>query len=160
MTSPADSPDWIAVLEGDPTLTRLPQPPNRDHNWVHANPDGRRLAIRYYVDTTGQRLLGVVTFGADAEGPPGYAHGGAIASLIDDAMGTTAWTAGHRVVTLTMTVNMRAFVPLGVPVRVECHVASVDGRKVHVACRVVTPPGTVHADATGLFLQPAGAAAS
>ncbi len=148
-------PAWISAIETDPTLQRLPAPPNRERNWVHANPDGRRLDIRYFVDTSGQRLLGIASFGADAEGPPGFAHGGAIASLIDDAMGTTAWTAGHRVVTLNMSVNMRAFVPLHVPVRVECAVASVDGRKVHVTCRVLSPPDTVHADATGLFLQPA-----
>jgi acyl-coenzyme A thioesterase PaaI-like protein len=147
----ADTPDWLGEIEGDPAWQRLPGPPNRAHNWVHG-----RLDVRYFVDTTGQRLVGVAWFGADAEGPPGFAHGGAIASLIDDAMGTTAWTAGHRVVTLNMSVNMRAFVPLLAPVRIECNVSGVDGRKVHVACRVLTPPETVHADATGLFLQPRG----
>jgi acyl-coenzyme A thioesterase PaaI-like protein len=149
MTQPAD---WIATLESDPALKRLPSPPNRERNWVHASAD--RLDVRYFVDLDGQRLHGIATFGSHAEGPPGHAHGGAIASLIDDAMGTTAWTAGHRVVTLSMTVNLRSFVPLHVPVRVECSVASVEGRKVHVACRIVTPPESVHADATGLFLQP------
>jgi acyl-coenzyme A thioesterase PaaI-like protein len=152
--------DWIRAIEIDPTLTRLPTPPNRERNWVHGNPEGRRIDVRYYADTSGQRLFGIASFGADCEGPPGSAHGGAIASLIDDAMGTTAWTAGHRVFTLTVTVNMRAFVPLGVPVRVECAVERVDGRKVTVACRVVSPPETVHADATGLFLQPRPAAPS
>ena len=149
-----DTPDWVSALESDPSLQRLPKPPNQDHNWVHASADGRRMTIDYFVDMAGQRLLGVATFGTDAEGHPGHAHGGAIASLIDDAMGTTAWTAGHRVFTLSMTVSFRSFVPLATPVRLEASVASVDGRKVNVACRVLTPPDTVHAEATGLFLQP------
>jgi acyl-coenzyme A thioesterase PaaI-like protein len=149
-----DMPDWVSALESDPTLHRLPKPPNQHQNWVHASASGRRLSIEYFVDMAGQRMIGVATFGADAEGHAGHAHGGAIASLIDDAMGTTAWTAGHRVFTLSMTVNFRSFVPLATPVRIETSVASVDGRKVNVTCRVLTPPDNVHAEATGLFLQP------
>ncbi|HVK74579.1 MAG TPA: PaaI family thioesterase [Kofleriaceae bacterium] len=151
--------DWIRALETDPTFELLGKPPNRERNWVHADPD-RRLDLRYYVDKAGQRLVGVVTFGSHTEGHPGHGHGGAIASVIDDAMGTTAWTAGLVVVTLSMTVNMRKVVPLNVALRLEGWVDRVDGRKVHVACRLVTPPDTVHADATGLFLQPAGGTSS
>jgi acyl-coenzyme A thioesterase PaaI-like protein len=149
-----DTPDWVRALESDPALSRLPKPPNQEHNWVHASADGRRLSVEYFADLASQRIVGVATFGADAEGPPGFAHGGAIASLIDDAMGTTAWTAGHRVFTLNVSVNFRSFVPLATPVRLEASVAGVEGRKVTVTCRVLTPPETVHAEGTGLFLQP------
>lgn len=146
-------PDWYTQLESNPAYKRLPYPPNREHNWVHAVGDGKRLDIRYFVNESNKSLQGLAIFGADAEGPPGCAHGGAIASLIDDAMGTAAWLAGHRVSSLNLNINMRKFVPLLTPVQIECFVSNVDGRKVTVSCTVRSTPEVTHADATGLFLQ-------
>jgi acyl-coenzyme A thioesterase PaaI-like protein len=35
------------------------------------------------------------------QGPPGYAHGGASAALLDEAMGAAVWRAGYTVVAST-----------------------------------------------------------
>ena len=47
----------VVSIEADPSLQRLPAPPNRERNWAHATAD--RLDLRYYVDIPGQRLIGV-----------------------------------------------------------------------------------------------------
>ena len=146
-------PDWALALDDDPAFERLGKPPNLATNWVHANPNGRRLRADYFVDKVGRNLIGVAVFGDEAEGLPGLAHGGAITSLIDDALGTTAWLAGHYAMSLNLNVDFRRVIRLGVPVRLDASVSRVEGRKVYAACRIISPPDTLHSEGAGLFLQ-------
>src|SRR5512146_799988 len=95
---------WLAELEARPDLMRL-QPHPTGKSWLHHNPDHKRLDVTYFWDPMEKKLLSVVYFGPEAEGPPGCGHGGSIATLLDDAMGTSAWTSGYRVVALNLNVN-------------------------------------------------------
>jgi acyl-coenzyme A thioesterase PaaI-like protein len=143
---------WIAELEARPDVLRL-QPANSETSWVHHNPARKRLDITYFWDPIEKRLHGVVFFGPEAEGPPGCGHGGSIASVLDDAMGTTAWASGYRVVALNLNVNFRKFVPLASTTRVECWVDRTDGRKVYTKGRLLSGDGELHAESEGLFLK-------
>ncbi|MCU0513067.1 MAG: PaaI family thioesterase [Anaerolineae bacterium] len=92
-------------------------------------------------------------FDAAKEGPPGYAHGGAVGAVLDEAMGTATFEAGRIGFTATMTVNYRAAVPLHTAVEVRGRVERVDGSKTHAAAEILLPDGSIAATSTGIFVK-------
>ena len=64
-------------------------------SFVSGEPDGDRLRVCYYRRDRDGALVGKIWFGPGAEGPPGHAHGGSMAAVLDEAMGAGAWLAGH-----------------------------------------------------------------
>jgi acyl-coenzyme A thioesterase PaaI-like protein len=91
-------------------------------------------------------------FDAHKEGPPGFAHGGAVGAVLDEAMGTAAFEADRLGFTATMTVNYRAAVPLKTEVEVRARVERIDGSKTFTSAEIRLPNGDVAADSTGLFI--------
>lgn len=154
-------PAWARALMEDPRYELLGKPSNQQQNWLHANPSGERVDTRYYVDRARQTLSAITCFGREAEGRPGIAHGGAIATVLDDVSGTTGWLTGMPVVSLNLNIDFRAYVPTNVWVLVVGRVTEVNGRKISVGCTITTPAEgagdeqaeTLHAEARGLFLH-------
>jgi uncharacterized protein (TIGR00369 family) len=94
-----------------------------------------------------------VSFDSSKEGPPGYAHGGAVAAVLDEAMGTACFEAGRVGFTVTMTVNYRAGAPLNQPLRVAASVERTEGRKTFTWAALTNVDGQLIADATGIFIM-------
>ena len=113
--------------------------------FVSGEPDGNRCRVRYFLDA-GRRLHARVWFGPETEGPPGHAHGGAIAAAMDEALGLAAWAAGHPVVVGNLNVSFRTMLPLGQGVTLESRVVSAAGRKVMVHGRLFGDGETVYAE--------------
>ena len=90
---------------------------------------------------------------ARTQGPPGHAHGGATAALLDEAMGFCCWVVGHRVVAAHIEIDFRDMVPVGAVATLEATVERVEGRKVYPRARLLLPGGTVAAESTGIFLM-------
>jgi len=103
--------------------------------FISGDPQGERFRVRYYRDAASQ-LKARVWFGPETEGPPGHAHGGAIAAVLDEVLGLTGWAAGHAVVVANLNVSFRNLLPLQTVVTVESEVVSISGRKVLVRGRV------------------------
>lgn len=120
-------------------------------SFVSGDPTGDRLRVRYFLD--GQdRLRGKVWFGPGTQGPPGYAHGGSIASILDEAMGGATWKGGHPAVALELTSRFRNLVPLGTVATLAAEIVDVQGRKVRTIGRLEGPNGVLYAEGEGLFL--------
>lgn len=115
-------------------------------------PDDRRMDITWTWDAARQRMLGSVTFGDLCTGPPRHAHGGAITTVLDEAMGGACWMAGHPVVAANLDINFRAMVPLGVRTTVEAWVERVEGRKIRARGAVHLPSGAVAAEGTSIMV--------
>ncbi len=143
---------WLEELEANADLLRL-QSLHSGKSWVHHNPELKRLDISYFFNPVNKRLYGSIYWGPETEGPPGCGHGGSIASVLDDSMGTTAWASGHRVVALNLNVNFRSFIPLESRNRIECWVDRVEGRKVYTKGTLSSADGKVLAESEGLFLM-------
>lgn len=105
---------------------------------VHHEPDG---------STHAELLLG-----AAYEGPPGCAHGGVGALLLDHLMGVTASRMERVTLTGTLTLRYRNPLPLG-PVRLSGEISREEGRKVWVDARIEGGLG-VAIEAEGLFIVP------
>lgn len=118
-----------------------------------SEPDDDRIRACYFERPEDGALVGRVWYGPGAEGPPGHAHGGSTAAVMDEIMGTSAWLAGHPVVAASVTVNFRRMVPLESIVEVEAYVERVDGNKIHTVGRIVDADGEVYSDGEGLFIE-------
>jgi acyl-coenzyme A thioesterase PaaI-like protein len=114
--------------------------------------DGDRLRVRYFLRADG-RLVGRAWFGPGAQGPPGHAHGGAIAAVLDEAMGAAAWVAGHVAVAARLDTSFLRMLPLGTDATLEAWVEREEGRKIWTAGRLLDGAGQPFATASGLFIE-------
>jgi acyl-coenzyme A thioesterase PaaI-like protein len=119
--------------------------------FVSGEPDGNRCRVRYFLDGD-RRLHARVWFGPETEGPPGHAHGGAIAAAMDEALGLAAWAAGYPVVVGNLNVSFRTMLPLRTVVTLASRVASAEGRKVVVHGRLSRGGEAVYAEAQCLCI--------
>ncbi len=93
-----------------------------------------------------------VVLGAAYEGPPGCAHGGVSALLLDHLMGVTASQMNRVTLTGTLTLRYRNPLPLG-RVRLDGRVSGEEGRKVFVEATITGDLG-VAIEAEGIFIIP------
>jgi acyl-coenzyme A thioesterase PaaI-like protein len=103
--------------------------------FVSGDPDGERFRVRYYKDAE-QHLKARIWFGPETEGPPGHAHGGSMAAVLDEVLGLAAWAAGYPIVVGNLNISFRNLLPLQKVVTVECKLVSAEGRKVMVHGRI------------------------
>ncbi|MDP9049516.1 MAG: PaaI family thioesterase [Acidobacteriota bacterium] len=117
------------------------------------NPQG--LHLHFDIDSTDAANItatAIVNLTRLHEGPPGYIHGGIIATLMDEAM--SKLNRPFHVIALTrhMAVDYLRPAPLGVPLTLIGRHVSRNGRKLHHAAELRHPDGTILAEAKGLFL--------
>ncbi|MEM8599270.1 MAG: PaaI family thioesterase [Bacteroidota bacterium] len=151
-TWPSDlAPDALA---GEPGWTPLVQFNQMFGTRSFLDDDPDRLLLRYYHDPAkgdGHTFVRV-WFGPGAEGPPGHAHGGAMAAVLDEAMGTAALLRGKPAVAAEITCRFLAMLPLGTVATAEAVAAAPDAEgRMAATVRLVSPDGTLHAEGTGTF---------
>jgi acyl-coenzyme A thioesterase PaaI-like protein len=110
------------------------------------------MGVVFWEDAGG-RVTAEAIFRQGQQGPPGHAHGGMIAAVLDEAMGAAVWRAGYRAVALRVEIDYLRPVPLHVPVRVDAHVGDVTGRAVRALGRLTLPGGAVAATGFGIFVE-------
>lgn len=106
----------------------------------------------------GDRAVAEVTLSQLEEGPPGRAHGGVVAGLCDDVVRGLLMVCAVPAFTASLTVNLRAASPLGVPLRLEAWVDRREGRKLWARVQV-TAAGTEVATAESLLISLTGTGA-
>ena len=114
--------------------------------------DHEMLWLEYFVKPDGG-LVGVASFGPASEGAPGQAHGGAILTALDEALGAAAWHAGHRVLTARLSTEFRKSVPVGAHLLVETRIKARRHRLVVVAGTLQGEDGEIYAGAEGRFVE-------
>jgi len=85
-------------------------------------------------------------------GPPGHAHGGIIATILDEAMGKVNKLRHVVALTSQITVDYLRPVPLNKPLRVESSEVRVRGRQHVNMAEILNPKGEVLARGRGLFI--------
>jgi uncharacterized protein (TIGR00369 family) len=114
------------------------------------NPDGMRLKFVY--DKNRGRFVCRFRLSKRYTGPPGHAHGGIIATILDEAMGKMNKLRQVLAMTSRMTVEYLKPVPLNKPLRVESRELSVHGRRHVNAAEILDQKGAVLARSQGLFI--------
>jgi uncharacterized protein (TIGR00369 family) len=114
-----------------------------------ANRSGLRL--KFFVDEE-KRVICRARLAKRFEGPPGHAHGGIIATILDEAMSKA--NRAHDVVAMTrqMEVEYLRPVPLGETITLIGWRTSHDGRKNYCEAEIVNEKGAVLARGKALFI--------
>ena len=137
-------PGWIAI-DAVEEYTKEP-------SFVIGDRSDDRFAVRYFLRDSDKQFFGKVYFGKATQGPPGNAHGGSMAAVLDEAMGFSAWAIGHTVVAAKIEVEYFKMLPVNSVVTVEAWVESVDGRKVRAKGKIYQGD-KVFSSSEGLFIS-------
>lgn len=86
------------------------------------------------------------------QGPPGHAHGGASAAILDEVMGLVVWAAGHKVLAANININYRKPLPLHQPLTAEARVTEVGERKIISVGKIMLPDSTVAVEGGGVYV--------
>jgi uncharacterized protein (TIGR00369 family) len=123
------------------------------------NPDGMHL--KFFLDEPRQRFVANIRLARRYEGPPGHAHGGIVATVLDEAMGKVNKLRSAVALTSQMKVEYFKPVPLRQPLRVESYEVRHRGRRHTNAAEIRNRNGELLARSTGVFiaLDPARLAA-
>ncbi len=114
------------------------------------NPEGLHLHFRYNsIQRTVECSLKIP---AKYQGATGFAHGGIIATLLDEAMAKVNGMGGARAVTVKLNVKYRKMVPVSRLLHLHGRRTKRSGRKLYLCSELRGPDGAVLAEANGLFI--------
>ncbi|AWK77027.1 thioesterase (plasmid) [Rhodococcus oxybenzonivorans] len=148
-SSDPDVEDWVRSFRfpesGSPEL-----PPHHPNclGCGPANPHGHRLSVR----RCGDGVHAHHRFDSRHVGAPTIAHGGAVATVLDDLFGFLLYTVGELAVTRHLAIDYLAPVLLDTPYTLRAHIHARDGRKLHLRATIENDHAHVVTTATALFL--------
>src|SRR5262249_34619470 len=135
---------------GHSTNSRVKTPLNHCFACGKDNPAGMHL--KFYIDEASRQATCKFKLARRYQGPPGHAHGGIIATILDEAMGKVNKFSNVLALTRTMNVEYLKPVPLGKQLTVIGRAQSVSGREYVNVAEVVGDQGEVLARSTGMFV--------
>jgi acyl-coenzyme A thioesterase PaaI-like protein len=145
--------DYISVNEGRP----LPVAIGGAVEFDPFSPGAGRLhpaAVGMALRRDGEAsVTGTVSVDPMFQGPPGRVHGGVVALLIDELMGTVNRIAGRRAYTARLAVDLRAAAPIATELTLRAWLHEVGGRKITIKADGRSAEG-LFAEAEGLFIAP------
>ena len=114
----------------------------------HDNPEGMRLKFVQ----EGNRFVCRLRLSKRYTGPPGYCHGGIIATILDDAMSKLNKLRDVSAATSQLKIEYLRPVPLHAALQVESRGISKRGRRLIHAAEILDQKGTVLARSRGTFV--------
>jgi uncharacterized protein (TIGR00369 family) len=123
---------------------------NRCFGCGPANAGGLHLEFLLAEDGT---VVCLVTVPDTFEGPPGYLHGGIIATLLDETMSKSVRAHGFTAMTRQMEIDYLRPVPSGAAIRLEGLLVRSEGRKHWTEARILNAAGKELARSMGLFVE-------
>ena len=103
----------------------------------------------------GVSVVGTVLVTENQQGAPGLAHGGVLAAVMDELLGSINWLLMSPSVTARLTTDFVRPVPVGSTLHLSAHAVRVEGRKLTVRGegRLDAADGPIAVRAEGLFVQ-------
>jgi uncharacterized protein (TIGR00369 family) len=115
-----------------------------------SNPHG--IGLTWYSHADGS-ISSEFTLTEAQQGPPGHAHGGASAAILDEAMGAAVWYGGNNVAVVNLNLDYKKPLPLGQPLTCEAHVDSTEGRKIFATGKILLADGSVAVSGRGIYVE-------
>jgi acyl-coenzyme A thioesterase PaaI-like protein len=100
----------------------------------------------------GDRILGACALRPTTRGAPGFAHGGAVAAVLDDALGSVLLIVGRLAVTANLNIDYRLPALLDRDLVIEARCERIEGRRLHLAARLLDGEHML-AEAHALFIE-------
>jgi uncharacterized protein (TIGR00369 family) len=127
-----------------------PKPTNHCFGCGAANSAGMKLAFE--LDLDARRSRGSFVLGPNYAGGAGFAHGGIIAVVLDEAMGKLSRLADESAVTAEMIIEYKKPVPVDKPIHVEGWQEEVKGRNRFRVAEIHDQHGNLLARGKGRFV--------
>lgn len=152
-TDPQMAARWATLRE----FGRWPDPPADGEVIVFdrasiGGGDANPFSIGARIHRDGDEAVLTVRVRAPYEGPPERVHGGVIAVLVDEAMGSLMRILATVAYTGSLTVRYRTAAPLGEALEFRARLLGREGRKISVAC-TCRSGGGVFAEAEAVFIE-------
>lgn len=132
------------ILKLEPKVT------NRCFGCGAANSAGMKLS--FDLDLDARRARGSFVLGPDYAGGGGFAHGGIIAVVLDEAMGKLSRLADESAVTAEMNIEYKRPVPIDKPIVVEGWQEEATGRNRFRVAEIHDLQGNLLARGKGRFV--------
>ncbi len=132
------------------TITLAPNPANKCFGCGGANDAGMKLTFEQ--DNVKRKIVGRFILGEAYQGGGGMAHGGIIATLLDEAMGKVCRFREVRAVTAELTVQYLKPVKVDQEIIVEGFETDQKGRNLFLAGEIRNNAGEVLARGSGRFV--------
>ena len=141
-------------LVGDPDWSELkiPSTYGKGTHFLLGDKDKDRFQMKYFKCIKDNSFFAKIWFGPATQGPPGHAHGGSMAALLDEGMGISAWIKGFPSVAAKITVEFKNMLPLKSVVTLSARVTSVDERKIYTKGELYSDDNSIFAVSEGLFI--------
>lgn len=104
-----------------------------------------------YVDEQGV-LTSEFVLNEAQQGPPGHAHGGSSAAILDETMGLVVWAAGLQVAAVHLEVDYRKPLPLHQPLTVEARITRKEKHKIFSAGEIRLADSSVAVSGRGIYV--------
>ncbi len=122
----------------------LTKPSQKGQDWHHINcfgcgeenPRGLKAVFPFHPETGEVRFD--YTFQNFYEGAPGFAHGGVLASIVDEAQGVVCFHAGHFVMTDQLYVKYNKATSINEEVYVRAWITMVKSRRMYTKCTIIS----------------------
>jgi len=134
----------------DETIELKPNPSNPCFGCGGANDGGMKLT--FVQDNGRQRIVGRFVLGERYQGGGGMAHGGIIATLLDEAMGKVCRFRNARAVTAELTVEYLKPVKVDSEILVEAFESEQKGRNLFLTGEIRNTAGEMLARGRGRFV--------
>ncbi|RME90174.1 MAG: PaaI family thioesterase, partial [Anaerolineae bacterium] len=85
--------------------------------------------------------------------PPGHAHGGASAAILDEAMGAAVWRAGYNVAVINLEIRYRKPLPLNQVLTLRARLSRRYREKLFATGEIYLPDGTVAVTGRGVYKE-------
>src|SRR6266550_5171896 len=132
------------------TITLAPNPANKCFGCGGDNAGGMKLT--FVQDNVKRRIMGRFVLGDRYQGGGGFAHGGIIALLLDEAMGKVCRFRDVRAVTAELTVEYLKPVKVENEIVVEGRESEMQGRNLFMTGEIRNESGDVLARGKGRFV--------
>ncbi len=136
-------------------LSKLKPLPEHGSCFVCGTENPKSIGVKWYYDDNDE-IFGEVILTKEQQGPPNYAHGGASAALLDEAMGFAGWVSGHQIVSVNLNINFMKPVPLGVKIQVHGKIVKTDGKKIYTKGEIIFENGEVAVEGSAILVEPSG----
>lgn len=103
----------------------------------------------------GAAVTGTVVITERQQGAPGRAHGGVLAMIMDELLGSLNWMIRRRSVTAHLELDFIKMVPVGTVLYLSARADRVEGRKLFTSgeARLNGPDGEICLKGEALFIQ-------
>jgi len=126
--------------------------PRKNHCFACGKDNADGMHLKFFLDHDAKHAACQFKLSRKYTGPPGHAHGGIIATILDEAMGKVNRFRNVLALTSAMEIRYLKPVPLGKPLTVSGYEQSVEGRKHINVAEIKDAAGQVLARSVGTFI--------